>query len=245
MNFSPSFEKALLLNKNEKAILGSFGIDETPLSLSTKTSIPRPTVYIALDRLEKRGLVAIVKKGKKLYWNKAHDLFQQFENDKPMRSIRIYTKPKDITELFESFARNPEHRLKALLGNKVGKPWREAIGEAPIVSANRSLKRNKIVTEVISSIECYRDHVEFFGEDWVESYTGRPFKVSLFDPSYFDHAAQIFLHGPKTLIVNMERKFAVEIHDAQIAKMMDSTFKLIQDQTVPTNIEEKLREMLK
>ncbi|HEY0908391.1 MAG TPA: hypothetical protein VGE35_03530 [Candidatus Paceibacterota bacterium] len=245
MNLPADFERALLLSKNEKAILKHFGTDETPLSLSEKTSIPRPTAYIALDRLKKRGLVAASKKGKKTYWNKLDIAFVQPENEKPMRSIRIYTDPKDIIELFEKFARDPKHRLKSLLGNKVGKPWREAIGEEPIVNANRSLKRNKIVTEVISSIECYRDHAEFFGKDWVDSYTGRPFKVSLFDPSYFDHAAQIFLHGPRTILVNMERKFAIEIHDAQIAKMMDSTFRLIQDQTVATNIEEKLREMLK
>ena len=58
----------LQLSGNELTVLNLLKIHSTPLSIAKKCSIPRPTIYITLQKLQKRGLVIRKKSLNKINW---------------------------------------------------------------------------------------------------------------------------------------------------------------------------------
>jgi DNA-binding transcriptional ArsR family regulator len=240
MEFSQKAAKAMLLSPNEKAVLKCIPDARTPLLIADKTGIPRPTVYITLSRLKKRGLLTEIKEGKKKYW--IPDSSSDFETETESKAVRIYTDPKEIGRLYERFVTDGEHRLKTILGNNCGEPWRKIIGEDEIVRLNRIIKKRKTVCEVVSSMKVYDDHARNFGKHWIESYTDRPFRVSIIDPKYLDHAGQVFVYGKKMLLINMKKPVVIEISDPELIKMMVSVGQFFHDHIDPTNIDGWLKE---
>ncbi|MEI7480286.1 MAG: helix-turn-helix domain-containing protein [bacterium] len=68
----------LLLNSNERVILPLLDKYATPLELARHTKIPRPTIYLTLEKLKARGLIKRKKENNKLFWTKVSDKELQY-----------------------------------------------------------------------------------------------------------------------------------------------------------------------
>src|SRR6267154_1422044 len=86
------------LNEKEIALyLGMLELGEASvLTISRKTDVKRPTAYLILEALEKRGLVSRVVKGGKTFFAAQHP--QKIQNDAELRLNQL----KDVMPQFEA-----------------------------------------------------------------------------------------------------------------------------------------------
>ncbi|MEI6553905.1 MAG: hypothetical protein WCO09_05030, partial [bacterium] len=163
-----------LFSQNERLILDNIEKYNTPLELSAVTKIPRPTVYITLEKLEVRNLIHSIKVGKKRKWilNTGTDVFGligkidgntvNFTNtggkshatsfvspptnyNSPTPGVQIYTEKKDIFRVLDRISTPSRTRLQILSGDNILKDYDTAVGKDKIIEFNEKIKASNII----------------------------------------------------------------------------------------------------
>ena len=259
-----SGNKLLLLTDNEIQLLQLLknSLGSTPASLAKQCSIPRPTIYITLDKLEERGLVQSRRIGKRKIWEIVSEdaLQSQLEqlrhllipsrgeyqqvNVSSNTDLAIYRGEKTILKLFTSFVeKHSGSRLLGVQGDFAGDAWKNTIKTEDINTINAKIKKNKLITEFITSKKWFQRQIGLFGKSWAENFMGRAAQIHFVDHKYLDYESQIFLFENKLYLVSMRDKLFIEVKNQHISKLIISLIKFIEDHSKSVDINEMLKKM--
>jgi len=255
----------LLLSKNEALLLSLFNADSkhTPVTLSKICSIPRPTIYLVLERLKKRGLIYSIKHSGRKYWHKTslsildeqlsivknkvakkNFNYQRLKISKGT-DLTIYRGRETIHDLFKSLIDNHNgNRMLGIFGDLSANAWDETFSPEDINSINQRIIQKDMITEVITSKMHLQKEIELFGQGWVDNFVGRAAQTHFLDSKYLDYESQLFIFGHKVYLVSMSESLFIEIKNKQIAKLLISLIKFVEEHTPTVDINKLLREMI-
>ncbi len=255
----------LLLSKNETEILELVKEkgQATPLSLAKSCKIPRPTIYITLDKLKDRGLIRSRKLDRKKIWEltkttemREHieDLKNVLTGDKRTYDKIQVTEDTDLTihrgadailNLFKKFAGDHNgKRLMGMSGNLSADAWKDTIPLSDINTINSKIKEQGLLTEMISSEGWFKQQARMFGKNWVENFIGRATQVHFIDNTYLDYSSQIFVFGSELYLVSMRERLFIEVKNKQIAALIISLLKFVEDKSKSVDINQILKGMI-
>ncbi len=255
----------LQLSKKEQVIFNLLNNESsTPVSLAKKCSIPRPTIYITLEKLHNRGLIIKKKISHKTYWQKNSDdeiesLAYRFKELLSASSatkqekisitdssqVVVHRGQKAIFKLFSSLV--DEHageKMIALQGNLAGYAWSKLFNVQEINIINQKIKKNKVITELVTSREWFKSQTELFGTGWAKNFEGRTIRMQDVGNQYLNYASQIFIFRDKVYIDAMSDKVFIEIKNPEIAKLLVSITQFVQDHSEVLDANKLLRELI-
>lgn len=236
------------LTTNERDILKLLPTHPTPLKITEASDIPRPTVYVTLEKLAQRGLVQKRREGKKRYWvthipketkqnisnYKLHLDAHEEKKDSLQLSedtqIKIHKGKAGILGIFLKMIKtNTGQNMLQFQGNNIANSWAKVIGAKDINKINKLIKKEKTVSEIVASLTWIKSQVNLFGRDWARDFEGRTLKMNVLDEKYLDFESQIFISGDSAYIFHMPEVLAIEILNTSIVKMLKSMILFIQD----------------
>ncbi len=239
----------LQLSRKELEILGILEENDTPASLAKKCSIPRPTIYLILNKLTRRGLLVKHRIRNKPQWKKntqenieklAHQLSTslsdtQLSGNKKIRindesEVVVHRGEKDIFELFSRLI--DEHsgeRMISIQGDKSGQSWDKIFSVNNINKINQKIKDQKMIREIISSPEWFLSQTKLFGIEWAKHFAGTSIRVQNMESKYLDTGAQIFVFKNSVYLVSMSDGVFIEIKNLQISKLLVLLTRFVQD----------------
>jgi len=107
MDLQKTLQKVGLSDKESKVYLTLLELQEAlPSVISRRSGIKRPTTYVVLEQLQKRGIVSHVKKGKLLYYRalNPNSLLEEQYN----RYSELEKALPELTSLHEKYAVTPQ-----------------------------------------------------------------------------------------------------------------------------------------
>ncbi len=236
----------------------------TPLLISEYTKVSRPAIYEILDRLHKRGLIkSNIQNGKK-YWSQAKEidleeelystkkqLFNIEEGTEEVRGLsdsavivhRGSLATRNILE--DIFKNHKNQRFYGIQGDKVALGWNKIFGGKGIDELNRSLKKNRFISELIVPTDFFRRQTKLLGQQWAKDFEGRTAITHEIDEEYFQNAGQIFIFKNSLYLIAMNEKIIIEVRNSEIQKLVLSMFKFIQDHSRKIDVNAILRELIK
>jgi hypothetical protein len=224
-----------LFDEKEEIVLDSLIVNNTPLEISSDTSLPRSTVYFILDKLKKRGLVKNVYVGKKKKWIlRKND--EQIIESKEIKGNSVSTK-----YFLNNLVKNESLKFKNLNGDFITEGWNKNIGSKDIIKFNKYIGKNNLVSDLISSENSLKTNFEKWGDEWSESFISKPTEYHVINKKYSEHSGQIFLNDERMFLVNMNKSLIIEIKDKEILKMFESIFEFVKDNTKKINVAEFLK----
>jgi sugar-specific transcriptional regulator TrmB len=261
---SNSLTKLLQLNQNERIILELVDRNDTPVTLAKRCQIPRPTIYLTLNKLTERGLILHHKIGKKISWSKnssenINKLLDEarfclteelsktqeriFISDK--MQILIHKGKDQIFKLLSSIiTRYPKERLIVISGDLVIDSWNKVLGVDKINALNRQEKEAGMTSELIASVDSFKNQAQTFGIEWAKGFEGRSIRVQNIEAKYLDYASQIFIVKDQAYLVSMDDEVFIEIRNDEIIKLILSLAKFIQDHSEVFDPNALLRELI-
>jgi sugar-specific transcriptional regulator TrmB len=254
----------LQLSDNEQEILDLLEKSSTPLELSRQCTIPRPTIYITLEKLQKRGLAIKMKREGKYYWEKhsEHQVesaisgLQQKLLNKYTRHVKktviedkaeviIYKGEKAIFNLFsELIEKHAGERMITIQGDHSGDAWEKVFSMKNINAVNKKIKDKKMITELITSKRWFEKQRHQFGIEWAKDFEGRAMRVQNIDHEYLDTSGQIFIFKDHIFLVSMSEEVFIEIKNPHIAKLLVLLSRFIQDHSNSIDANALLRELI-
>ncbi len=254
----------LQLTDNERDIFNCFNEQslETPLKLASRVDIPRPTIYITLEKLSSRGLISPTKIGRRTYWKKTdertivhhlanlkEELLSTHDYEKMNvtedTDIAIYRGEKTILSLFSRLI--DEHRgnrLMGIQGDYAGDSWEGVVSLKNINTINKKIKEKGLITEIVTSKDWFKRQIDIFGKSWGENFLGRTAQVHFIDNKYLNYKSQIFIFEDQLFLVSMEEELFIEIKNKNIAKMIISLIKFSEDYSSPVDINKIVSDLI-
>ncbi len=247
-----------LFSPNEKLLLAHLKKHSTPLELSAVTKIPRPTVYITLEKLEIRNLIHSTRIEKKRKWflntgievddltgeNAGKVINSKSHENSPAPGVQIYTDKKDIFKVLDRISTPSKTRLQILSGDNILNDYDTAVGKDKVIEFNEKIKASKIIVEAICTKFVFDTQMTHFGEDWTESYIGRSTEVHTIDKKYLNHNRQIFIYNNKVYFFMLDRPAILEVSDVNLVKAFVSIFEFIKDYSPNFDMNSYMRERL-
>lgn len=255
----------LSLSRNEVTIFNLLKAEafSTPALLSRYCNIPRPTVYITLEKLSDRGLVQKRTVAGKSVWkvSSTQAITEAFERSKALllgskaniRKINLNTntdivvhRGKDtILEIFSNLIhKHGGNRLVGIQGDYAGDAWKDSFEIDDINTINTQITKQGLITEIITSRKWFKRQVDIFGKSWAENFLGRTAQIHFIDNVYLDYKSQIFIFGNQTYLVSMEDEVFIEIKNKEISKLIVSLMRYIEDSSPSVNITKILSELI-
>jgi len=261
-----SKEKIRLLGLSNNEILTLEALlegENTPLLISRKTKISRPSVYDTLKKLRERSLIKTnVKNGKK-YWsiNKTQNIENELFNTKKelLRMGKGVKEIQDIDEstiivhkgkeavqkvIFDIVEKHKDKRLQTIQGDGVVEGWNKTMGLDKINKTNRLIKKNLIISEIIFPYGLFEKQIKNLGKQWIKDFEGRAAVAHEIDEKYFDHAGQIWIFKNSLYLIDMNDEVVIEIRKSEIRKLILSMFRFIQDNAHKFDLNARLRKLL-
>lgn len=267
MTMEDSFDdaiKLLGLSKNEVTVLGLLGEHNNPVSISRNCNIPRPTIYVTLEKLEERGLIKKRKHSNKQYWEKAgeqdiedkvlvaHRYLSNTENSLKKKislnkrtHIVIHRGEKEILDVFSKLIKkHAGERMFSISGNTTGKAWSVLFDPENINKINRQIKAYKMITEFATSKRWFKEQIDLFGLGWAKNFEGRSAVFHEIDDKYLNYGSQLFIFNDQVYLVSMEDGVFIEIKNPEIAKLMLSITRFVQDSSETMDANGFLRKII-
>ena len=221
-----------LYSNEEKEVLKALRLLNTPLKISRKTNIPRPTVYYILEKLKTRGLVKKETVGKKSVWllKTTHETAQTSEITTANKNLKIYDSPELIVDFFYRFVQGTE-RFQFFSGDHNPKYWGKYVKTDDGVKLNNMIRDNNLVSDVFSSTNFISGNENVLGREWTDAFVDKPTEYHPLDSKYTDFTSQIILQNGKVFLLNMKKPVIFEISDEDICKCLASILEFIKDHT--------------
>ncbi len=231
-----------LLSDEENIILDKIRNSHTPLLISRDSGIPRSTVYFLLLKLEKRGFVEKQMVGKKKRWILQNSTLKEKSSEDP--SIKIYKTAREIEDFLLHMTTEDKNRIKSLSGNNISNGWRKNVGNNSMIKFNNLIKKNGLISELITSSKYFEEQYNDLGEDWGHSFADRPCEFHFFPDRYINHSGQIFIKSDNVFLIDMNIPIIIEIKNKNISRMIQSMFEFIKDNTPTGDVNELIRKIM-
>lgn len=260
-----SYIDLLQLSRNEQIILNLLDNEHsTPVSLSKDCKIPRPTIYTILTKLGSRGLIIKKKESNKIFWQKRTSeeiekaVFHLKNSLIPntiakqekititdSSQVIVHRGQKAILRLFSDLVdKHAGEKMIALQGNNSAHEWSKIFPVEDINIINRKIKKNMVITELITSREWFESQTKLFGVDWAKNFEGRTVRMQNIEDKYLNYSTQIFIFGKKVFIDSMVDEVFIEITNPEIAKLLISIANFVQDHSNVLDANELLRKLI-
>lgn len=254
LDLSRKERKVLTVLKKERS---------TPLEISRITKVTRPSVYVILEKLKKRGLVTTkIEQGRKywllenprkieetLYATKKYLLNISEDTEevhgRSESNITIYKKTKDIQNLIPAIIKEAQNNhLYGFQGSNQEIGWSKIFSEKSTNEINRLVKKNKIIVEGIMPDHWFVEHTKEWGKAWAEGFSGRMTIAHEIDKKYFKHGGQLFATKKAVYLFSLNESIAIEIRNSEIQKMVVAMLDYMQSHAKKIDPNEILRTLL-
>lgn len=237
------------LSKSEEKILRALqsGV-KTPLALFRETKVSRPAIYAILKKFKDRGLaVSRIKDGKR-FWRLVDErtLDEALYSAKRMllnipegreevhgrvdSAIVVHRGAEAVKKLFKDlFAKHPNQRFYGFQGHESAGNWNRLFSTAETNKINRDIKRNSIITEGVFPEHWFEEQTHLLGVEWAKDFEGRTARISVIEPKYFEHEAQLWIFKDTLYLLAINEEMVIEVRNSEIQKMIQSIFGFIQD----------------
>jgi hypothetical protein len=264
MKFDSVQLKLLGLSRKEAKVLEAvWKGKDTPLLIARETSVSRPATYEILARLKKRGLVKTTIRDGKRYWllAKSQDLEVLLYNTKKAlfgiedgveevhgvsdATVIVHRGAKALQSLIHSMMNDHKNqRIYMTAGDKVTPGWARVIGLERINEFNRSLKENKLISEVVATEGLFERQTAENGIEWAISFEGRTAMTHYVSPEYLDNAGQLWVIGKSLYLMAIQEEIIIEVRNSEIQKLVLSLFHFMQDHSRKIDVNALLRDLI-
>jgi DNA-binding CsgD family transcriptional regulator len=253
-----------LTHKEERVLLAVRDGIDTPLELSRTTHISRPTIYLILSTLKRRGLVESRIRNGRRYWR----LCDEREIDQVVANAKraILKNPQGREEVYgisdstvivhrgksaikklllPLFASSKQERfLWGFQGDTSTIGWNRVFTVTETNRINRDIKNNNVITEAFLPEGWFEEQVRVLGVKWAKDFEGRTTRVNVLDPKYFKHGGQCFLFKNSLYLFALNEELVVEVRNSEIQRMIRSIFAFMQDNSRTIDANTLLRSLM-
>ncbi len=254
MNTRRRIYEALGLSTNEKKILEALSGVKNINNLVLEAGISRTGIIYRLNILEKRGLVRVVREGKRksyiaLTENELIDHLQLILNEARTSSTnqkgaRIKTTKEDefiihvgTKEIIPAYARiaseNKNERIKGIQHHRSYNELLEKITPAQLVAFNKAIIKNHLIIEGMLNASAYKAYRQEISanpkkyQDSVQSLEGRMADYTCFADNHFNHDAELWLFKNTSLLINWREEVAIEITNHSMTAFLKDMFEFV------------------
>lgn len=257
-------QSILALSRNEKQVFDALREGHnTPLVISNKISIPRPTVYVTLEALKARGLVERRKENGKHYWKlvdqksieeKLYEakkyLFDFADGKEEVKSqgdsFVVIHRGKDaiIKMLHNMFKEHKNQKFHGIQGKKSSDSWESLMGVEGFNEYNQEIKKNNLIVHAITEEGWTRGAAEKYGKEWIQGFEGRTTSVHEIPSKYMNHATEVWLFKNAVYLLAPLEEIVIEIQNSELVRMMKSLFSFVEDHSEKVDVNRLLRGFL-
>lgn len=237
----------------------------TPLTLSRKCTIPRASIYVALETLRKRGLAHHMRVDKKSLWSLASEKEIADTLYETKKVILGFVDGKDeiggVTDGVVTVHRGKEAVKKAVMGmithrknerflcytsfsDILDKGWLTIFTPDEINKWNRIVKKNAIISELVAPERWIEKHFEAMGTSWAKDYEGRASSSVTLPEKYFKHSGQIFAFKDVMYLLALNDAMIIEIRHSDIQKMILAMYTFMKERGEVVDVNKRLRELM-
>lgn len=255
MNTSVQLHDIMGLSDTEKKILIALPQAKNVQSLAEETGISRSGIIYRLNSLVKRGLLQVVREGKRktyaaLTESELIDRLQQSINELKAAShvnqkgarikttkedeFIIHVGAKEIIPAYERIAaENKDERIKAIQHHRSYNELLEKITPAQLAAFNKTIIKNRLIIEGMlneGAYQAYKDEVKTNPnkyKDSVQSLEGRMADYTCFADDKFNHDAELWLFKNTSLLINWHDEVAIEITNRSMTAFLKDMFEFV------------------
>ncbi|MES2953304.1 MAG: helix-turn-helix domain-containing protein [Patescibacteria group bacterium] len=263
MQKEPKGPQILGLSPNEQLVLEALSLAKTPLLLSEKTRIPRPTIYLTLASLSKRGLVHRRIAHRKHYWERISDdetslLLDSAEKALKVgeeeririasvenRTIILHKGSKAIKTFITSLlSSHKDERIFGLQSTEVGDSYERIFGKGGIDTLNDLIKKNRIILDSVLPNDYFSKMFARFGAEWASHFEGRSTSVRVIDAEYLNHAVDMLVFKSTAVFIIHHEELALEIKSPELVRLISSLLAFLKDHAKTTDANATLRTLM-
>ncbi|MDB4991855.1 MAG: hypothetical protein JWL75_100 [Parcubacteria group bacterium] len=235
----------------------------TPVAISNETGISRPAIYAILNQLEEQGLITSGTLKGKRFWHIANpsQINRVFETarsallgskeekellyEEKNIEVKVYRGKKTIIELMRFiYQEHVGETCIGIQGANVYDGWRDLIGLETIHELNKSIKKHRMIMQVIVPQDHFQRVVPTMGVEWAKHFEGRTTRVNEIDESYFQNKGEMVVFKDSVYLICMEEALVIEIKHSHIQKMLLSLIHYVQDNSRVIDGNQILRELM-
>lgn len=256
--------RILGLSKKEEMVLYAL-LDgfHTPLSITDKTRVSRPSVYDILNKLRQRGLVTSrIYRGKKrwdlvnnnelaILLNEAKQIFLRFQSDYEEiyhtrdSKVSFYKGKVSLREkLLQIFSEHKNEKWIGLQGQHDLMGWSSIMNEGDTKKINAMIKKNKLLLHGVLPEGWVDNAFQKLGKVWAKEYSGRTANIHYLDKNYFNHAGQIYIFRDTIYLLSLNQRMLIEIRENEIAQAISSLIYFAIDNSDAFDINKRVSEFL-
>jgi hypothetical protein len=252
-----------LTHKEEHVLAALRDGYSTPLLIARETKVSRPGVYDILVALKKRGLVeSRIRDGKK-YWGIAERRAVEERFFHAKRAVlglhegatQVYGVDDSVVIIHKGveavkgvlegmFLHHQNERMYTFIGNEAGIQWDHIFTPKEINAFNRSVKKNRLIVEMITPFDFFEEQTRKLGLEWAKDFEGRTARNNVIADEYFRHGGQLFLFKNAIYLLALGEDTIIEVRHSEIQKMLLTFFRYMQESSRVIDVNELLRGLI-
>lgn len=265
--FTKDFSKVLNLTKDESTVLKALeGVHMSMTDLASATKIPRTTLYSTVKTLKDRTfierykiknktIISLVDKTKIdsiLFIESTH---KRIDEDKWLKNpdLKIVYGLENLIQLYEKIANQKNQRMQAIQPTSSMLASIKKIKPEKLVELNESVKKNKIVFDVIIHQNYMSKYMDTYLNEnnhkqiqkkLLKSLEKRMSELSIIDNEYLDVGSEIFFTDYQLYILNWEDELAISVENKEIIALIKGLFIFAKNHSIKVNYHELIAKYL-
>lgn len=135
-------------------------------------------------------------------------------------------------------------RFFTITGDGVAPGWDQVFGQEAINDLNKAMKKNNLISEIITPYGFFERQVQIQGAEWGKHFSGRAAISHEIDEEYFEHAGQVWIFKHSLYLIAMHEEVIIEIRNSETQKLIHEMFRFIQDNSRKFDVNARLRELI-
>lgn len=269
--FSDSLIKLLNLTAVEQAVLSSIRYKDLNVSEIAKiSSIPRTTLYTAIDSLIHRNMISSRKEGKSTVLSPIspnmlaerlqselaemlesgiftlHAKNHKREDRAPNSMTYIYGK-EAMLDVWQQMARSSKSRFQMIQPTKSLETVLRKYDQTTFIPINNAIKKNKVIMETIMNENSFPTYMDFYKgrkeiqRQILKSFIGRAADTTMVRNNFLQNNADLILNSRSAFLMNWESEVGIKIENRDIVDLLHELFRLAKGYGQKVDLNEYLK----
>lgn len=220
-----------LFSANERSLLSALSMcGRRPRDIMRETGIPHASLYLAFEKLSKRGFAKRFVKEGKLYWKRVGSVQQEIIGSEHNTKVFIHSDQESVKECINQILDlRSGDKVTIVEGTQKNSGWFELFSKKETMALNKALSSKKIVCESILPESYFSEAIPRLGKEWALSYTSRPIITYIVRKSMISSDAILITLRNKVIILYAKDVFAVEIENQEIVALIKGMIEIIKE----------------